>query len=56
MATQSSPPAVEAAISRAADATGGRETYDALSLTVPDMAARYTLNHRSTDGRYKRNG
>jgi len=34
--------AVEAAISRAADATGGRETYDALSLTVPDMAARYT--------------
>lgn len=34
--------AVEAAISLAADATGGRETYDALSLTVPDMAARYT--------------
>ena len=35
-------PAFEAAISRAADATDGRETFKALSLTVTDMAARYT--------------
>ena len=34
--------AVEAAISSAADATGGRETYDTLTLSVADMATRYT--------------
>ena len=34
--------AIEAAISSAADATNGRETYDTLSLSVEDMAARYT--------------
>lgn len=34
--------AVNAAIERAAEATSDRVTYDALSLSVPEMAARYT--------------
>ena len=34
--------AIEAAISSATSATGGREAYDALNISVADIAARYT--------------